>query len=252
MPVLLVAAAIIAAPTGASASRIGSRAKLYFKDAFLQNLWTGTKATFTEPQSLMTLLTGGALAAAAHQYDWEVDDYWEDHRMPYGLADIGNEWGNTYPTAVISASLMLAGWSFEREDLAGAGEALMEAGLISGALVNIVKPLAGKERPNGGDKAFPSGHTNAAFVTAAVLQDRFGWGIGIPAYTLAIITGLARMDVEAHWVSDVVMGAAIGIAAGYAVSRTRDEFPYGSLVAKPLVTPICGRDRLGLGLAFTF
>jgi hypothetical protein len=238
-----------------SASRAGERAKLYFKYAFLPHLWDGAKNTFTDPKALMALAAGGAMAAVAHQYDGQVDDYWKDHQMDYGLADIGNAWGDTYPTVIIALGLMGTGYGLDNERLAGAGEALGEAALISGAVTTAIKYLAQKERPHAGDNlSFPSGHATVAFCTAAVLHHRFGWTVGATAYTLAIITGLARMDVEAHWVSDVVMGATIGMVTGYAVSIARDDYPYqvrwGS--SRPLIFPTVATDRAGLNLAWTW
>jgi len=238
-----------------AASTAGERAKLYFKDAFIPHLWDGTVKTFSDPGVWIGLGVGGALAAVAHQYDWQVDDYWEDHKLDYHLADLGNGWGDTYPTVIIALGLMGAGYAMEDEKLAGAGEALGEAAIISGAIITIIKPLAGKERPDGSDNlAFPSGHSGVTFCTAAVLHHRFGWGIGVPAYAMAVLTGLSRMDVEVHWVSDVVFGATIGMTVGYAVSMYRDDHPYEVRwnKPKPILAPIVGSDRYGMMVAVSF
>ena len=247
---LIIVLTILLLPlTGFCASRAGQRMKLYFKDAFIPHLWDGTKNTFGKPENLAYLAAGGALAATAHQYDWEVDEYWEEHEMDYGLADVGNGWGDAYLPIGLSVSMMLGGWHYENEKIANAGEALAEAMIIQGAVINIIKPIANKERPDQSDNlAFPSGHTGVAFVTAAVLHDRFGWKAGVPAYSLAVITGLARMDVEKHWVADVVMGATIGMVTGYSVSRHHDDYPYEVKRGGPALglAPMVSPDRYGV------
>ncbi|MDJ0782838.1 MAG: phosphatase PAP2 family protein [Desulfosarcinaceae bacterium] len=68
-----------------------------------------------------------------------------------------------------------------------------------------------KERPNGGDMAFPSGHTSAAFSGAAFITRRYGWRLGLPACLGAGIVGHSRIAAEKHDPEDVVAGALIGI-----------------------------------------
>ena len=74
----------------------------------------------------------------------------------------------------------------------------------------------GRLRPNDKDnKSYPSGHTSVAFATATMYQMWYGWKGGLPAYTFAAITAFQRLDDNQHWFSDVIMGAAIGIAIPY-------------------------------------
>lgn len=63
---------------------------------------------------------------------------------------------------------------------------------------------------HGQNLAFPSGHACMAFATAealAILLPRWRW----PFYTVAAVVGLERIVENAHYVSDVVAGAAVGI-----------------------------------------
>lgn len=58
--------------------------------------------------------------------------------------------------------------------------------------------------------SMPSGHTAAAFsglVMIGMLSPRIKWF----TWTLAILIGVSRVYVGAHWVSDVVFGAFIGM-----------------------------------------
>jgi membrane-associated phospholipid phosphatase len=68
-----------------------------------------------------------------------------------------------------------------------------------------------KERPNGGEMAFPSGHTAAAFSGAAFIARRYGWRLGLPACLGAVVVGHSRIMAEKHDPEDVFAGALIGI-----------------------------------------
>jgi undecaprenyl-diphosphatase len=62
---------------------------------------------------------------------------------------------------------------------------------------------------------FVSGHTAVAFAVAAVASpylDRRGRAL---AYGLALVVGLARIQVSAHLPLDVVGGAALGYTVGW-------------------------------------
>lgn len=86
---------------------------------------------------------------------------------------------------------------------------------IMASIVNSLKYTTSVERPDGSNnKSYPSGHTATAFMTATMLTKEYGdrspW-IGIGAYTVASATGIMRMANNKHWLSDVLMGAGIGI-----------------------------------------
>lgn len=77
------------------------------------------------------------------------------------------------------------------------------------------KYLAHRVRPYGTDPlSFPSGHTGAAFMAAEYLAQEFGdkspW-YGVLGYTMASTTGIMRLYGKAHWFSDCVAGAGIGM-----------------------------------------
>lgn len=65
-------------------------------------------------------------------------------------------------------------------------------------------------------QSFPSGHTTVAFAAATVFameyrQYRF---VPIIAYSAATAIGLSRIVQNAHWISDVMVGAALGFLCG--------------------------------------
>lgn len=112
---------------------------------------------------------------------------------------------------------------------------LLGADLVRGQIVNAVltqgvKFAVQRHRPDGGRYSFPSGHTSSAFATAAVIQRHFGWKAAAPAYALATYVGASRLSENKHFASDVIFGAAVGLASGYSVTVGRgparfDVFP---------------------------
>ena len=49
--------------------------------------------------------------------------------------------------------------------------------------------------------------------TAAVLGRHYGWKVGVPAFVLASYVAFCRVHDNKHYLSDVVFGAAMGLAA---------------------------------------
>jgi membrane-associated phospholipid phosphatase len=107
-------------------------------------------------------------------------------------------------------------------DHRGLGQ-LAEAYASAMAVVYVLKPLVDRTRPDGGQQSFPSGHAASAFAGAAFLQIRYGWRFGIPAYAVASYVGYSRVEAKRHYTSDVVAGAAIGIAANLVFTRPREH-----------------------------
>lgn len=83
------------------------------------------------------------------------------------------------------------------------------------ATVQTLKRTTKIERPDGSNNhSFPSGHTATAFMTAAMFSREYGgrspW-YSVGGYTVATATGLMRMANNKHWMSDVLVGAGIGV-----------------------------------------
>jgi len=91
---------------------------------------------------------------------------------------------------------------------------LLISNLLTSGITQGLKYITLKERPNGAPYAFPSGHTSFAFNNAAVLFHEFNKTSPLLAYSgyaFATTTGVYRMLNNKHWLSDVLVGAGIGI-----------------------------------------
>lgn len=92
------------------------------------------------------------------------------------------------------------------------------------ALTAALKETFPETRPDGSDRrSFPSSHASTSFAAAATLQNRHGWEVGIPAQLVAGLVGLARVEADKHYWHDVIVGAAIGEAAGFLITTRSDS-----------------------------
>ncbi|WP_375448341.1 phosphatase PAP2 family protein [uncultured Fibrella sp.] len=119
-----------------------------------------------------------------------------------------------YGPMAVWTGLSLAGVKGRSLPLDRAGIALMAHGIMSVVVLGL-KEATHEGRPDGSDSfSFPSGHTALAFTGAGLLDREFGGAsslIPIGGYAMAATTGLLRMTNDKHWISDVLVGAGIGL-----------------------------------------
>jgi undecaprenyl-diphosphatase len=96
---------------------------------------------------------------------------------------------------------------------------------IESALVNgLVKSVFRRTRPpwearhgphlrRPRTSSFPSGHASAAFTAAGLLSE--GDRLGPLYYAAAVVVASSRVYVKVHHASDVLAGAAVGVALGH-------------------------------------
>ena len=94
----------------------------------------------------------------------------------------------------------------------------------------ILKPLIGRILPfavNGlvelliaapTDASFPSGHTAASFAAVFALKTA-GSPLWKPALAVALVIAFSRLYLYVHWPSDVLGGALLGAAVGWAGAK---------------------------------
>lgn len=92
---------------------------------------------------------------------------------------------------------------------------LIKSELLVGILTYSLKKITAVPRPDSGQPtSFPSGHTAQAFAAATFMSKEYGhksiW-YSVGAYTVATGIGAMRVMNNRHWISDVLVGAGIGI-----------------------------------------
>lgn len=112
------------------------------------------------------------------------------------------------------------------------GLAVSSAALaVNGRITNFVKRESNRLRPDASDRrSFPSGHTSSAATAASLShhviehmdqltpQQRQLWQIS--SFTIAGLTGWARIEGDKHYPSDVLAGYALGHFIGTFMSET--------------------------------
>lgn len=95
--------------------------------------------------------------------------------------------------------------------------------LAATSLLTIgLKETFPERRPDGSNRrSFPSGHTSTSFAAAATLYKRQGKAVGIPAFAVASLVGVARIEAKKHFYYDVLVGAGIGMATGLLITNKR-------------------------------
>ncbi len=101
---------------------------------------------------------------------------------------------------------------------------LAKSTIFSYSFVSLIKRLTLVSRPDKSDNlSFPSGHTSNAFVFATFMHkelvEKSKW-YSVGAYSVASFTALMRVINNEHWISDVLLGAGIGILTTNIVYKT--------------------------------
>lgn len=143
--------------------------------------------------------------------------------------------GEGWRVFLIALGLFVVGLWHERVALKVSGLGGMAAVVSGGIAVQFLKHLIGRCRPyledqgaclatfagpsflNGHD-SFPSGHTTTAFAMAGVVATIYP-GARLLWYAFATVIGLSRLAVNAHYLSDVMAGAALGLTVAFVVVR---------------------------------
>jgi hypothetical protein len=196
-----------------------------------ENLVRGAGGVFTR-DSLLSLGVGGAATGIGVLLDDEVRDAIADEEDE--LADFADD--NLGPTGlgVVALGLFVGGRFSDDARFRAASYDLAMAAVTTVGYTAALKAAVGRERPDGsGDDSFPSAHTSNAFALASVADAHYGAKVGVPSYLLASLIGASRLRSNAHWLSDVLGGAALGHIVGRAVVRQNSKGLGGSETSGP-------------------
>lgn len=194
--------------------------------------------------SLVWLGVGGGVAAGSASLDDRVDRALRDGH-PNLHPDVGDQLGQAGVHFGVPFALYVVARTTGHSETAAFAVTLLRAQIANGIVTRSLK-LIPRARPfqevaSRGNGSFPSGHTSASFATATVIQRRWGWRAGLPAYALASYVGASRLHGN-HYLSDVAFGAGLGIAAGLAINQPS---------RRVAVLPAVGHGRAGVAIDVT-
>lgn len=181
------------------------------------------------------------ITASLYPLDSETREEAQEGRNPLNdtVSRVFRSFGEPQYTAVPLGALYLYG-HFQGDGRARETALLgLESLVLSGVTTEIIKNLAHRDRPSSGkpynvwhgpelslhDLSFPSGHSTEAFALATVIANEYENTkfVSPLAYGIASITALSRVHDNAHWLSDIFMGSAIGYFTAKAVLHRHGE-----------------------------
>jgi hypothetical protein len=177
-------------------------------------------------QNLYLAAIGGALAAAAHPADRNLNAHLQSQSDSVDdLFAPGKYIGDTPEQVAFSLATYAFGRLFDQPKMAHFGMDLVQAQLLSEMLVEPIKFATHRLRPDGSDyHSFPSGHAAVTFATATVIERHLGWRKSVLAYVIASYVASTRLHDNKHYLSDVIFGAAVGSIAGRTVVHHPSDY----------------------------
>lgn len=160
-------------------------------------------------------------------------------RLPSFLVRAGDLLGNGRYVAPSLLAGLLTGVAVGDTAVEQVSTRAFEAIAVGAGAAMILKSAIGRRRPDiAPNTAFsfrpfafkgnslPSGHTTIAFAVATSLasETKDHWS-DVLFYSLGTLTAFARINDDKHWLSDTVLGAALGIAAARLVQRWNRTSP---------------------------
>jgi membrane-associated phospholipid phosphatase len=150
------------------------------------------------------------------------------------LENVGDFLGQPEYNYPFMLALWASGVIVNNDWLRDTGIMVIASVTTSGLLQTFAKEAVGRSRPGSGRgpfnykpfagevdyHSFPSGHTMLSVATAWILARQVNFlPLKIIFYSMPVITGASRVYVGAHWLSDIVLGSALGIACAESVLR---------------------------------
>lgn len=190
-------------------------------------------ARWAKPEWRSAAVKAGIVVGSIALLDEPVRDYLQDHRTDTTdrIADAFAPFGREYAFAVLGGFALAGAFTDSPMARNVTRDGFISSLITSVLIVPALKELTGRSRPRtdlgaldfnplSGAESFPSGHVAAAFTIAtsiAVNSDRL-WVKSL-SYGIAGLVGYARMERDAHWLSDVTASAFIGIGVTKEVSK---------------------------------
>jgi membrane-associated phospholipid phosphatase len=245
---------------------------------FFKNILLDQKAIWTSPFHLrgrdarwlvpLGLGTAGLIAT-----DQSTGDEIAESTRQLNASRIISYAGSGYGAGGVALTFYLVGRAKHDDRARETGllgaEALIDSAIVVTALKEITqrsRPLSGKSRSDffDGGSSFPSGHSIEAWSLATVIANEYHGHrlVQVAAYGIAGAVSVARFTGEKHYLSDVLVGSAMGYGIGRYVYHAHhrkaaandEEESRGRSRAWPIIAPQYNRHarEYGAAVAWSF
>jgi membrane-associated phospholipid phosphatase len=233
IPVVIIASAFATraqapSPTPSPAAKASATPTL--ESQFFKNVLRDQKAIWTSPfhlhgrdaRWLVPLALGtGALMTT----DRQTGDALVGSTRQLNASRIISYAGSTYGVGSIVATFYLVGRAEHSDHARQTGLLGAEALVDSVVVGSVLKEIAQRTRPRGGAErseffeggtSFPSGHSIQAWSVATVIAHEYHGrpAVQVAAYGIASAVSVARFTGRKHYLSDVLVGSALGYGIG--------------------------------------
>ena len=198
-----------------------------------KQIWTYPARAFKRKNIIPTLLFLGTTAALITA-DPAEGKYFRNTTAFHGLDKVLTSTNASLTILAVPVAMYAAGLIRKESKLQQTALLSGEAVADSEIVAEVLKVVDRRVRPTGftpnenywdswfegsrSSGSFPSGHSIAAFSVATVISRQYGsrhrW-VPYVAYGAAALIGFSRLSLDAHFTSDVFVGAALG----YSISR---------------------------------
>ncbi len=246
---------------------------------FFKNVLRDQKAIWTAPFHLhgrdaRWLAPLGLGTAALIATDRRTGDEIAESHAQLNASRIISYAGSGYGVGAVAATFYLGGRAKHNDRARETGvlgaEALLDSALVVTALKEITqrrRPTATKGRGDffDGGSSFPSGHSIEAWSLAAIVADEYHDHriVQVAAYGIASAVSVARFTSRNHYLSDVLVGSALGYGIGQYVYHAHhrktsvsggeeEEESRGRTKRWPLIVPEYDRHARDYGVALVW
>ena len=142
-----------------------------------------------------------------------------DEEWRVALEHTGDVLQIAIPAGALIATIAQKDWQGTKQFALSYGSSIL--------IMQSIKGIINKKRPDDRDlyDSFPSGHTTSAFSGASFIQRRYGWKHGRPAYVLASLVAISRIEGSLSWHDewDILAGAVLGIGTTYIFTKPYEQ-----------------------------
>ena len=253
-------------------SSMFSEPEVHLNKNYFKSYFSDSKDVITAPfrwNKKQWLLASGVAGTTVILFtqDKEIHNFFQQNRTDFtddASKYFFDPFGQGYYSLPLLGVLYLKG--IIKDDIRAETTALngVKAYIISRVFAQLIKQVTHRHRPCQDEisdpwnwdgpiadidyTSFPSGHSISVFSVATVLSSAYKdkkW-IPILSYSLATLNGLARLNDNKHWASDVFMGAVLGIAVGKLIYNNSQKN------GKIKIVPSSTQNSVGFSLLIEF